>query len=280
MSSATIRKVLAVVVLLAAGMAFMWWRMAPQPVELPPQVQTQQPEQSSAAAGEVEPRILYPVPAPPEASVSTQTAEGEAQQVPPPGLEQGDSLVGSALDVLLDRKELSDLLVVKDVVRRIVVTVDNLPGEQLPWGRSPIKRADGSFEIDKRGDEMTISANNAARYQPYVRLAEAVDSASLVGVYTRLYPLFQAAYDELGYPNAYFNDRLVAVIDHMLAAPEPEGPIRLIQPKVRYRFEDPALQSLSAGHKIMVRMGVENSRRIKAKLTDIRRRLTEAAGAR
>ena len=62
--------------------------------------------------------------------------------------------------------------------------------------------------------------------------------------------------------------------------PEPEGPIRLIQPKVRYRFEDPALQSLSAGHKIMVRIGVENARKIKAKLRDIRQRLTSAGGAR
>ena len=279
MSSATTKKVLVVVLLVAGGVAFMWWRSAPQPIDLPPQVQTQQPEPGSAATGQVEPRILYPVVVPPDAPVSVQTAEGEIP-VPPPDLERGDSLVGSALDVLLGKNELSELLVVKDIVRRIVVTVDNLPGEQMPWARSPIKRADGSFEIDASGGEMTMSANNASRYQPYVRLAEAVDGGSLVAVYTRLYPLFQAAYDELGYPNAYFNDRLVAVIDHMLAAPEPEGPIRLIQPKVRYRFEDPALQSLSAGHKIMVRIGVENARKIKAKLRDIRQRLTSAGGAR
>lgn len=27
--------------------------------------------------------------------------------------------------------------------------------------------------------------------------------------YVRLYPLFQKAYVELGYPNGYFNDRLI-----------------------------------------------------------------------
>ena len=39
-------------------------------------------------------------------------------------------------------------------------------------------------------------------------------------VYERLYPLFQQAYEDLGYPGKYFNDRLVEVIDHLLQTPE------------------------------------------------------------
>ncbi|HQU43635.1 MAG TPA: DUF3014 domain-containing protein, partial [Pirellulales bacterium] len=42
----------------------------------------------------------------------------------------------------------------------------------------------------------------------------------------------------------YFNDRLVSVIDHLLAAPEPAGPVALVQPKIIYKFADPQLESL------------------------------------
>jgi hypothetical protein len=95
----------------------------------------------------------------------------------------------------------------------------------------------------------------------------------LAGFYVRLYPLFQQAYVELGYPNGYFNDRLIGVIDHLLAAPEPKAPVYLAQPRVVFEFADPQLESLSAGQKILVRMGADNEMRIKAKLRELRKLL-------
>ena len=81
----------------------------------------------------------------------------------------------------------------------------------------------------------------------------------------------------MGYPDAYFNDRLVDAIDDLLAAPEPATPIRLIQPDVLYQFADPDLEERSAGQKIMIRLGSENAARIKARLRDVRRELTSQA---
>jgi hypothetical protein len=92
-------------------------------------------------------------------------------------------------------------------------------------------------------------------------------------MYSSFYPLFQAAYVELGYPKGYFNDRLVAVIDHLLAAPTVDGPLRLTQPHIVYKFADPQLESASAGHKIMLRMGSQNALVVKAKLREIRAEL-------
>lgn len=40
-----------------------------------------------------------------------------------------------------------------------------------------------------------------------------------MALYVQLYPLFQQANVELGYPKSHFNDRVVTVIDHLLAAP-------------------------------------------------------------
>jgi hypothetical protein len=61
-----------------------------------------------------------------------------------------------------------------------------------------------------------------------------------------------------------------------LAAPEPQGPIALVQPKVFYQFADPKLEDLSAGQKLMVRMGPANERALKAKLRDFRTELVQS----
>jgi hypothetical protein len=97
-----------------------------------------------------------------------------------------------------------------------------------------------------------------------------VDVGQAAGLYRRFYPLLQEAYEELGYPGQYFNDRLVAVIDHLLATPNVEEPIRLVHPSVMYKFADPKLESLSAGQKAMLRIGRENAAAVKAKLRAFR----------
>jgi hypothetical protein len=106
----------------------------------------------------------------------------------------------------------------------------------------------------------------------------------VAALYKRLYPLFQQAYEELGYPNKYFNDRLVEVIDQLLQTPELADPIKLTltqvqgsvpssQPWLRYEFDDPALEALPAGQKILMRMGRTNELLIKAKLKVFRERI-------
>ena len=88
------------------------------------------------------------------------------------------------------------------------------------------------------------------------------------------YPLFQQSYRELGYPDGYFNDRLVVVIDHLLATPDLPQPPALTQSKVMYEYADPALESRSAGQKLLLRSGPDNEAAIKAKLREIRAALT------
>jgi hypothetical protein len=92
------------------------------------------------------------------------------------------------------------------------------------------------------------------------------------------YPLFQRAYEELGYPGKHFNDRLMEAIDDLLAAPEAAAPVKLLRPTVLYEYADPELETRSAGQKILIRMGNENASHVKAKLAEIRRELLAAAG--
>jgi len=99
---------------------------------------------------------------------------------------------------------------------------------------------------------------------------QGTDVKALAVVYQRLYPLFQQAYEDLGYPGKYFNDRLVEVIDHLLQTPEVPAPIALVQPKVFWEYADPTLENRSAGQKLLIRMGPQNARIVKGKLREFR----------
>jgi len=219
------------------------------------------PEASSA------PAIEHPVEAP-------KAPPGEI--VPPlPALADSDPAARDALIGLLGAQSFADYFYPERIILRIVATVDNLPRKTAPARMMPVKPVAGAFVTVGTGDEAVISPQNAARYAPYVRILQAIDARKAVAVYSRFYALFQRAYRELGYPNKYFNDRLIEAIDDMLAAPELDGPVKLAQPKVLYEFADPDLEGRSAGQKIMLRMGRDNELKVKAKLRALRRELVK-----
>ena len=61
-----------------------------------------------------------------------------------------------------------------------------------------------------------------------------------------------------------------------VATPDIEGPIPLTVPHVLYEFANPELEERSAGQKAMLRVGRENTARLKAKLREIRAEVTAA----
>jgi hypothetical protein len=193
-----------------------------------------------------------------------------------PALNQSDQVVRDSLAGLFGQRPVEQFLVPENIVRHIVVTIDNLPRKKVAVDLRPIKPTPGETVVASQGDTSTLSSANYARYAPFVHLVESSDPKTLGTVYFRLYPLFQQAYEDLGYPGRFFNDRLVEVIDHLLAAPEPQGPIELVQPKVFYQFADPRLEDLSAGQKLLIRMGPANERSLKAKLRELRAELVQS----
>jgi hypothetical protein len=174
---------------------------------------------------------------------------------------------------LVGRKAFEELVYPTQLIRRIVATVDNLPRETASRRVMPVEPVPGAFNVLRTADDIAISAANSARYAPYVRVFEALNSRALVQRYVESYPLFQRAYAELGFPDSNFNERLLEAIDDLLAAPELAGPAKLVQPKVFYHFADPDLDGRSAGQKIMMRMGSENAAKVKSKLREIRAEL-------
>lgn len=201
-----------------------------------------------------------------------EAPDGEA--LPP--LAESDAALRTRGEELAEGAGLERLFHLDTIVRRVVVTIDNLPARRLPQRFNLARSVPGRFSATEDGDVAFLSEKNYARYRPYVKLAQAVDTDRLVAAYLHFYPLLQEEYENLGYRNAYFNDRVVAAIDDLLAAPEVKGRVRLVRPRVMYEFADAELESLSAGQKILIRMGPENAAAIKDKLRAIREALAAA----
>ena len=219
--------------------------------------------------------IRYPIPEAREQKLGSDSSLDALPTTPLPVLDDSDGALHTALTTLVEAKPLDELFISENSIRRIAATVDNLTDSKLPLRLSPFKLPARGFLAEQVSDgKFLLSPDNYPRYAKYVALFESLDSRRLGALYMHFYPLFQEAYEELGYPERYFNDRVVTVIDHLLAAPEVEGPIKLVRPKVFFQFSDPELEALSAGQKVLIRIGPENATRIKRKLQELRNEIT------
>ena len=205
-----------------------------------------------------EPAVRNPIP-----------ESSDAKPLPP--LKASDPDVRQSLVDVFGAKAVTQFLVPENIVRHIVVTVDNLPRKKVAIELRPVKPTPGTTATASQGDSTTIASANFERYAPFIKVVQNTDTKTLTSVYFRLYPLFQQSYEDLGYPGQYFNDRLVEVIDDMLKAPDVQGPIELTQPRVFYEYADPKLEGLSAGQKLLLRMGPTNEAAMKAKLREFRK---------
>jgi len=225
---------------------------------------------ASAAPSPAAPAALHPIE---QAQIAPATASTSAL----PALDDSDASVAAALATLAGN-DLSPLLVRQQVVARIVATIDALPRHDgLAVFTLPARVPKGAFVVDGAAGSTVLGEGNYARYAPYMQIIDAVDPQALVAWYVHAYPLFQQAYRQLGYPKGYFNDRLIVVIDDLLAAPEPAQPPPLVRSKAFYVYADPALETRSTGQKLLLRVGPANAARIKAKLRAIRAALTGQA---
>ena len=204
---------------------------------------------------------------PPESAESVQR-----DLIPLPPLDDSDSYFLSAL-VDIFGVNIDALLVKEALIDKFVATIDNLPRDRVAEKIRPAGRLPERFLVDTAGSDgpIYLSPDNYQRFDPLVMNIASADVDAIAETYRRFYPLFQKSYERLGYPNSYFNDRVVEVIDHLLAVtPKPDEPIRLVRPHVLYEFADPRLEALSSGQKLLLRMGPEHAADVRRFLQDLR----------
>jgi hypothetical protein len=266
--------IIGLVIAALAGGGLWWWKAHQQKTTAPVSV---------APAPSVKP-MVPPAPPPAEPPIRHPIAKAAGREALP-AVDQADGFVKNLLLDLLGRRAVQTFLASDGLVRKVVATVDNLGRDHAPSGMWPVTPTPGRFMPQAASGSSVIAAANHDRYTPFVSVATSVDANRVVAIYRRLYPLLQQAYEELGYPGKYFNDRVVDVIDDLRATPDLQEPLRVKPVEVPgadgkttgnrtgglYLFEDPSIEARSAGQKVLLRMGRANASRVKAKLGEIRR---------
>lgn len=98
----------------------------------------------------------------------------------------------------------------------------------------------------------------------YANFIEGLNDKDLVATYIELKPLFAEAFTELGYSDIDFDKRMQQAFSMVASAPIIEDPIELSSISVNYKYVDPNLEALPSAQKLLIRMGPDNTRKIKA----------------
>lgn len=246
----------------------------PQPVDEPGPPPVALPEAPSPSASE-----FTPLEAPPPEPAPEFVAEPAPEAPPLPPLDESDAEARAALAAAAGAELVEQHLVEEDLVRKLVTTTDNLTREGLWIKARAVPPLGGQFLVEGEAGALRIAAANYERYDPLFALVAAIDIDALAAAYQRHYPLLQQAYEELGYPGRQFHNRVLEVIDHLLATPQVSGPVALVQPHVLYQYADPALEALSPGQKVLLRIGPDNAAIARARLIQLRAALEGLEGA-
>lgn len=215
----------------------------------------------------------YEPPAPP-------VVEESVPVEPLPELNASDEPLFAAIGNL-GASGASEMVLGPEVLRKFVMAVNAVAEGKVVAEYRVVKSPPPPFVVEKYQvtvngqtvDQERISAKNFTRYDAFTTVLSMLDTDAVVAMYKRHYPLLEEAYNELGLKKGNFHSVLIAAIDNILAAPEVEGDLLLIQPKVFYQFADPALEKLPQTHKLMIRMGPSNAATVKSSLRRLRVKL-------
>ncbi len=251
------------IILLFVIAGWFFFTQEPVPVDELPEAYAPPTIPAPSEQTEPEPEEVVALPEP------EPVAEPEVVLEPLPPLHESDDVIKPALGEIVGPDLLEEYIVKDQLISRLVATVDSLTSRQVPPPINPAKPVADKLIVEKRGDEVILSPQNFARYEPYVTLLNSVDTPLLMSTYDRYAPLFQQAWEENGQQGS-FDQRLIDVIDHLVETPDVSGPVYLVKPEAFYLYEDPELEAMTAGQKILVRMGSANAALVKAKLIEIR----------
>jgi hypothetical protein len=210
----------------------------------------------------------------PAAAKAAAAANVPAEFGPVPQLDASDDFVRALVRQLSQKPEWAAWLATGNLVRAFVVSVD-----KVAVGSSPAKELKPAapatrFATLGNGRTLRIDPRSYERYNATANVIDAIDPEGAARAYRRLRPLMQQAFDELGYANLSFDDRLARALGLLVDVPVQEGDVMLRATSVTFQFADPELEALSPAQKHMLRMGPHNMRLVQTKL----RAFARAAG--
>jgi hypothetical protein len=167
-------------------------------------------------------------------------------------------------------------LKIDNIIRRITAAVDSIAEGQSPRASLKFLAPKKNFSVKKKEERLYINPQSYTRYDLMADVFDSLSVEGMVRVFREFEPLFQEAYQELGYKNRNFQDTLIRAIKELLRAPVVKSDIRLEEKVISYSMAamaDEKLEDLSDAQKHLLRMGPKNTAKIQGKLREIAKAL-------
>jgi hypothetical protein len=241
--------VVAILGLIAGGMAAWWWTRADRPA--PAAVATNATEATIASPAEA-PRMLPP-------------------------LAQMDTFLRALLGTLSAHPDFARWLATDNLITQTASGLERIARGQTPSADLPMFRPAGDFEVTRRGGTITITDTSFRRYDRVAALVDSLEPRGVVEAYRTVQPRLDEAYRALGRVSGGVDAAVDSALQLLIETPVPDEPITLVPGKgATYAYRDPQLEQLTPIQKQLLRMGPDNMRRIQARLRAIRAELTRS----
>jgi hypothetical protein len=214
-----------------------------------------------AAATEAAPS---PIPSP------TLTPSPTPVNLPP--LDKSDGLVRELAAALSKHPQLALWLAQQGLIERFTAVIENITSGANPRTHLGFLAPRQRFAVRTQKGRVVADPKSYAGYDAFADGVASLDAAGCARVYRTLEPLFDKAYQDLGHPEGRFRVPLAAAMARLTEVPvlTEDVPLRPVaQPILLYRYEDPKLEALSPGQKMLLRTGPRNVEKIQAKLRQI-----------
>lgn len=273
---ATSRKTLwvSLIVVLTLAVAVILWFMYENQSQTPSQPMIDVVESHETVEPEVpaeEPAPLVQEVIPPVADTLDLDEPAPAEpEVPLPNLNESTAVV---LQELVEAEQTVTPLQSEQLIRDAVVFMDNLRQGQVIREKAVIAGPTAAFRVLEQNSNVYIDPRSYDRYNTIVDWFVSLDTEVIMQLFDRYQPLMREALAEIGYPDEEPTQVLLEAIEVLMQTPAVGTVIELNDDSVMYRYADPALEALPAAQKQMLRMGPDNIRRVKLKLTTIQEAL-------
>ena len=258
---------LAAVVVVVAITLFVFLRNSNK--ELPPEVPSA--VQSIPDQVPVAELKLPPAPDIPPAVPQPEAKPLEAMPAAPAiTLEDSDMLLRESLGPATESTLLAPMLAQDDLIEHGASLADSFSRGLVPRKMLPISPPTKPFSTIEVDGQSYLDPMSYQRYDSYTNAIMGLDMAQLAASFHRFRPLLEQAYGGLGYSPEEFDNALIRTLDRILGTPEIDQPIAVQRVEAIYKFVDPALEELSPLQKQMIRMGPDNTAKIKQQAAALR----------
>ncbi len=231
-------------ILIAIGLFIVLWlalKPAEQAPEATPVAITPQP---------IERQIPTPAPVVPQAKTPTP-------QKTVISLDASDDIAKKFITT--HAQQLLTWLAPNELIRRFVINVNILSQGNLPADHLLVTKRISPFKAvkDASNGKLTADPSNAKRLIPLIRLVTQIPPTALVGFYQKYHALFDTANQELSSQEP-FDDKLIALLDRIIACPLPDPQAVLKQESVTFDYQSKQRENAQPLKKALWRLGVGN----------------------